>query len=117
MVKSTPPGGDFGASKKTKALRPETAMTPDEISTARRMRREGASPKTIASDLGVSLEDTKLALAGLRTQNPNRNRETLNVGNSAYRAILKEKSGTGEPLWQTMDRLMTELHELRKRTT
>ncbi len=48
----------------------------------------------------------------MRTSVPFHTRRTVNVGVAAYRAIMAEKQQR-EAVWQTMDRLLTELHNLR----
>lgn len=117
MVVSNPPRGDFGPSDETLSLRPYCSLTPEQVQAARKKRREGFTAREIADEFGVSLEDTKLALAGLRTQAKIHRRHTVNVGVTAYHALLREKAGPGEPLWQTMDRVLTELHNLRGRNS
>jgi hypothetical protein len=41
-------------------------------------------------------------------------RKTLNVGLAAYRFIIKEQR-PNEPIWQTVDRVFTELEQRRAR--
>lgn len=113
MVNSNPPGGKFGPSPQTQILRPDVKLSDIEISVARKRRKQGASIEDIAEELGFAIEEIELALASMRTPTDNPTRRTINVGINAYNAIISEK-GNGEPLWQTMDKLLTELERLRK---
>ena len=114
MVESDPPGGDFDASPRTVALRPDCALDDKQMAEARRMRRQGHAEQTIADHFHVSSEDVQIALAGLRTRVPHHRRRTLNVGLAAYRAVQAEQL-PHEATWQTVDRLLTELDDLRRR--
>jgi len=112
MVTSQPPGGKFGPAPLTQALRPEVGLSEDEITTARRLRRDGESEQDIAEQLGVAVEVVQLALASMRTPTVRPTRRTINVGMNAYHEIIQQKND-GEALWQTMDRILTELQRLR----
>jgi hypothetical protein len=115
MVESDPPGGDFGPSPDTVALRPDCCLTEAQIVEARRLRKtSGMSTYDIAAQLDVPMEDVDVALAAMRMPVTNPRRRTVNVGTSAYNAIAREKH-PHESMWQTMDRLLSELHELRKK--
>jgi hypothetical protein len=84
-----------------------------QVSEARRLRKRGFEIPDIAERLGVVIEEVQIAIAPMRTPVPRHTRRTVNVGVAAYRAIIEEKKH-GESVWQTMDRLLTELHSLRK---
>ncbi len=113
MVNRNPPGGKFGPSPQTQMLRPNVKLSDIEIAAARKRRKENASIEDIAEELGFAIEEIELALASMRTPTVNPTRRTINVGINAYNAIISEK-GNGEALWQTMDKLLTELQNLRK---
>ena len=111
--KGKPPGSGAGEmSRRTAALRPEIALTPDEAAKARALRRRGAEPEAIASHFGVPLGEIEKALVQMRSRRPETTRGTLNVTLAAHRLVLAERRGE-EPLWQTMDRLLDELLQLR----
>lgn len=112
MVVSNPPGGQFGPSPRTQMLRPDCGMDEWQVGEARRLRKEGVEIQDIAEQLGVAIEEVQVAIAPMRTPVPHHTRRTVNVGVAAYRAIMAEKQ-QGEAVWQTMDRLLTELHNLR----
>jgi hypothetical protein len=80
------------------------------------MRRENWTEQSIADHFGIPLEEAQIALAGLRTRLTFHRRRTLNVGLASYRAVENEKL-PHEATWQTMDRLLTELEELRRRVS
>ena len=54
----------------------------------------------------------RLALATLRSRNPRRTRSTVNATLEAG-AFVEREGQTGEPRWQTLDRLLCELAQLR----
>jgi len=116
MVRSTPPGGDFNANPHTRMLRPATSLSDSEVSEARRMRRQGKSIEVIARFFAVSVEDMKVVLASLRTPVAYHRRRTANIGVQAYRKLCTEQR-PGEPMWQTVDRLLSELDLLRTKHT
>lgn len=112
MVASDPPGGDFKASKRTQALRPGCSLDEQQIAEARKMRKEGSSEEDVAKRFSVPIEEAQIALAGLRTPVKHPRRKSLNVGMQAH-AKVKREQRAGEATWETMDRLLTELDELR----
>lgn len=112
MVASTPPAGTFEASAQTEALRPDPGLDKEDIAALRRMRREGIEPATMARTLGLDLHHVEVALAAMRTPRERPTRFTVNCGDAAYRFIRAEQAA-GEPMWVTMDRLITELQTLR----
>jgi hypothetical protein len=111
--KGKPPGAGSGEmSRRTAALRPQIALTPEEASKARALRRKGAEPEVIASRFGVPVAEVEKALVQMRSPRPETTRGTLNVTLAAHRLVMAERIGD-EPLWQTMDRLLDELLQLR----
>jgi hypothetical protein len=112
--KGRPPGAGSGEmSHRTAALRPQIALTPEEASKARALRRRGAEPEEIAERLGAPLSEVEKALVQMRSRRPETTRGTLNVTLAAHRLVMAERRGD-EPLWRTMDRLLDELLRLRE---
>lgn len=108
-----PPGAGAGEmSRRTAALRPEIALTPEEAAKARALRRRGAEPEAIADRFGVPVTEVEKALVQMRSRRPETTRGTLNVTLDAHRLVMAERIGD-EPLWRTMDRLLDELLRLR----
>jgi hypothetical protein len=99
-------------SRRTAALRPQIALTPEEATKARALRRRGAEPEAIAERLGAPLGEIEKALVQMRSRRPETTRGTLNVTLAAHRLVMAERRGD-EPLWRTMDRLLDELLRLR----
>jgi hypothetical protein len=111
--KGKPPGAGSGEmSRRTAALRPQIALTPEEAAKARSLRRKGAEPEAIAAHFAVPLAEVEKALVQMRSPRPETTRGTLNVTLAAHRLVMAERIGE-EPLWQTMDRLLDELLRLR----
>jgi hypothetical protein len=111
--KGKPPGSGSGEmSRRTAALRPAIALTPQEATKARSLRRRGESPEAIAARFGVAVEEVEKALVQMRSPRPETTRGTLNVTLAAHRFVMAERRGD-EPLWQTVDRLVDELIRLR----
>jgi hypothetical protein len=111
--KGKPPGAGSGEmSRRTAALRPQIALTPEEAAKARALRRKGAEPEAIAAHFGVAVVEVEKALVQMRSPRPETTRGTLNVTLAAHRLVMAERIGD-EPLWQTMDRLLDELLRLR----
>lgn len=111
--KGRPPGAGSGEmSRRTAALRPAIALTPEEATKARALRRRGAEPEAIAERLGAPLAEVEKALVQMRSRRPETTRGTLNVTLAAHRLVMAERRGD-EPLWRTMDRLLDELLRLR----
>jgi hypothetical protein len=111
--KGKPPGAGSGEmSRRTAALRPQIALTPEESAKARALRRRGAEPEEIAAHFAVPLTEVEKALVQMRSPRPETTRGTLNVTLAAHRLVMAERVGD-EPLWQTMDRLLDELLRLR----
>lgn len=114
--KGRPPGSGSGEmSRRTQALRPSIALTPQEAAKARALRRKGAAPGELAERFGVPVEEIEKALVQMRSPRPETTRGTLNVTLAAHRFVLGERVGD-EPLWQTTDRLVDELIRLRAAT-
>ena len=107
-----PGSGSGEMSRRTQRLRPVLALTPRQIAEARRLRRQGLEPATIAAGLKLPLEEVERALLQMRSARPETTRGTLNVTLAAHRLIMAERNGN-EPIWQTMDRLLDELLRLR----
>ena len=108
-----PPGGGAGEiSRQTERLRPAIALSPAQVAEARRLRRLGAEPEQIAVALGAATEEVEKALVQMRSPRPETTRGTLNVTLAAHRVFLQERIGD-EPLWQTVDRVVDELLQLR----
>ena len=111
--KGKPPGSGSGEmSRRTQALRPAIALTPQEAAKARSLRRRGEAPEAIAGHFGVPIEEVEKALVQMRSPRPESTRGTLNVTLAAHRFVMGERQGD-EPLWQTIDRLLDELIRLR----
>lgn len=116
-VKGTPPGPNAGdISPLTVALRPANRLTEEQCAHARQLRRD--NPSLTDFDIaqliggGASEEDVRLALATIRTPNPNPTRATLNVTIEAAEFVAREAQH-GEARWETVDRLFGELAQLR----
>ncbi|WP_270937248.1 hypothetical protein [Falsiroseomonas oryzae] len=99
-------------SRRTAALRPQIALTPEEAAKARTLRRKGAEPQDIAARFGVPVAEVEKALVQMRSPRPETTRGTLNVTLAAHRLVMAERRGD-EPLWRTVDRLLDELLQLR----
>ena len=111
--KGKAPGSGSGEmSRRTQLLRPSIALSPKQVSEARRMRRAGAEPDAIAEAMALPRDEVEKALVQMRSARPETTRGTLNVTLAAHRLIMKERIGE-EPIWQTMDRMMDELLRLR----
>lgn len=111
--KGKPPGAGSGEmSRRTAALRPAIALTPEEAAKARALRRRGAEPEAIADHFGVAVTEVEKALVQMRSRRPETTRGTLNVTLAAHRLVMAERQGD-EPLWRTVDRLLDELLRLR----
>ena len=108
-----PPGGGAGEmSRRTERLRPAIALNPKQVAEARRLRRAGADPESIAAGLGVARGAVEKARVQMRSPRPESTRGTLNVTLAAHRVFLSERIGD-EPLWKTVDRVVDELLRLR----
>ena len=107
-----PGAGSGEMSRRTQALRPAIALDEKEAAKARKLRRAGAEPAAIAEAMGVPVEEVEKALVQMRSPRPETTRGTLNVTLAAHRFITGERRGD-EPTWQTMDRLLDELLQLR----
>ncbi len=115
--KGVPPGGGAGEmSRRTEVLRPAIQLTPQQVAQARRLRRAGHQPEQIAATLQAPLDEVEKALVQMRSPRPETTRGTLNVTLAAHRLIMQERRGD-EPVWQTIDRLLGELLELRASRT
>ena len=115
MFRSTPPAPGCGAtSPYTAALRPRIGLSPEACEAARRAKRENpdATPAEIAAQLGAAEADVVLALATLRSRNPRRTRGTIN-GTLEAEDFIRREGRNDEPVWQTLDRLLGELAQLR----
>ncbi len=111
--KGKPPGSGAGdMSLRTQLLRPAIGLTEKQVTQARTLRRGGAEPSAIAEAMGLPLEEVEKALVQMRSRRPETTRGTLNVTLAAHRLVMSERQGD-EPLWQTMDRLLSELLRLR----
>jgi len=111
--KGKPPGSRSGEmSRRTQALRPAIALTPQEAAKARALRRRGEAPETIAARFAVPVKEVEKALVQMRSPRPETTRGTLNVTLAAHRFVMGERQGN-EPIWQTVDRLVDELIRLR----
>jgi hypothetical protein len=75
---------------------------------------KGISVSDLATEYGVNEDIIRIALASMRTPVSVPRRKTLNVGLAAYRFIIKEQR-PNEPIWQTVDRVFTELEQRRAR--
>ena len=76
------------------------------------MRRAGLEPGLIAEALCKPLDEIEKALVQMRMPRPETTRGTLNVTLAAHRVVMAERRGE-EPLWQTFDRIIDELLQLR----
>jgi hypothetical protein len=107
-----PRPGSGEMSKRTEALRPSIMLSAKEVTEARRMRRSGAEAYDIAEILHKPLEEIEKALVQMRMPRPESSRGTLNITLAAHRLVMQERRGD-EPLWQTFDRMLDELLNLR----
>ncbi len=107
-----PRPGSGEMSKRTEALRPSIMLSVKEVTEARRMRRSGAEAYDIAEILRKPLEEIEKALVQMRMPRPESSRGTLNITLAAHRLVMQERHGD-EPLWQTFDRMLDELLNLR----
>jgi hypothetical protein len=108
-----PPGSGSGEmSKRTEALRPEIMLDAREAALARRLRRQGSPPETIARQMNKPLAEVEKALVQMRSPRPETTRGTLNITLAAHSLVVEERRGN-EPLWKTFDRLLDELLRLR----
>ncbi|MBX3454722.1 hypothetical protein [Ferrovibrio sp.] len=112
MVKSIAPKGSFDASERTKKLRPRLSLSDRQVAKARKMRRAGLTNNQIAREFGVAEEEIKVLLAAMRTRIDQHKRYTLNIGVEACDFIKWERLPS-EAIWETMDRLLTELQQYR----
>jgi hypothetical protein len=87
-------------------------MPEEACARARKQRRRGREIPEIAADLGYPEEVVELALASMRTPNRRRSRATLNVTLETG-DFVRSQQGSGERIWQTVGRLLTELATLR----
>ena len=99
-------------SRRTVLLRPQIGLTPAQQTQARRLRRAGAETDAIAEALSLPRDEVEKALVQMRMPRPETTRGTLNVTLAAHRVVMAERQGD-EPLWQTFDRLVDELLQLR----
>ncbi len=112
--KGKPPGSGAGEmSHRTQLLRPAIGLTEKQVTEARQLRRGGAEPSAIAEAMGLPLDEVEKALVQMRSRRPETTRGTLNVTLAAHKLVMSERRGD-EPLWQTMDRLFSELLRLRE---
>ena len=115
--KGKAPGSGAGdMSRRTELLRPAILLTSNEVQQARRMRRSGMAPDDIATTLGKPLDEVEKALVQMRMPRPETTRGTLNVTLAAHRVVMAERRGD-EPLWQTFDRIIDELLQLRSQVS
>ncbi len=104
-----PPGPHAGdMSPLTEALRPPIGLSPDQCTTARKLRRRGRDLEEIAASLEVPEEVVRQALATMRTRKQAASRRSLNVTLAAHEYVTGE-AGEGEACWETVDRLLVEL--------
>ena len=109
FIKGTPPAPDAGnISPVTEMLRPPIDLTPDQCTTARRLRRGGHDISDIASRLAATEQQILQALATMRTRHVRVSRRALNVTVEAHR-FVKDEALNAEPCWETVDRLFGEL--------
>lgn len=100
----------------TASLRPRIGMDHNRCEMARRMKR--ADARLTAAEIagrvggGATEQDILLALATLRSRNPNPSRVAINATVEAGQ-FLKEQRREGERLWETTDRIFGELRRLR----
>ncbi len=113
MVTSVPPTGPYDEGRRTRRLRPFHGFTQAQVAQIRTLKKQGLDDAAIATELGVDVHRVELALAALRTRRASPTRFTVNVGDGAHRFIRSEQQGA-EAMWQTVDRLLTELQMLRR---
>jgi len=97
--------GTYDANPVTKALRPQTNLSDQQIEEVRKACKEGQDPVAIAQQKGVPLEDVKIALASLRTPVNNPGRKTLNVSPEAHKKVMASRL-PGESAKEATDRLL-----------
>ena len=116
FIKSKPPAPNCGmVLPLTEALRPSIGLSKDMADQARRLKRRDHTLTTaeIAARLGgMSEEAVRQALATMRTRASRPTRRTLNIGILEYQ-FVEAHTLSGEPIWQTINRLLNELITLR----
>jgi hypothetical protein len=105
-MRPTPDAGDM--SPLTEMLRPPIGLTPEQCARARRLRRRQKEIAEIAVRIGATEDQTRQALATMRTRKLQATRRALNVTIAAHRFVVGEAL-KGEPCWETVDRLLGEL--------
>ena len=112
----TPPSfyaGDM--SPRTKALRPDIGLAEEVVNAIRRLRKQGPDPAQIAATMSLPQQVVDKALLAMRLPQPGRTRGTINCTREAHAFIHRERQ-VDEPVRETVDRLVGELLELRRRT-
>lgn len=112
LIRPAPARNAGDMSPLTERTRPRVLLSPEQIATARRLRRKGQNVTDIATELGVSTVAVLQALAPMRMPNTRASRATLNVTLPTHAFVKAEQRG-GEPVWETTGRLLTELVMLR----
>jgi hypothetical protein len=93
--------------------RPDCDLTIRQVRRVRRLRRKDLGPAAIAERMKVELRDVELAMAAMRGRRAAAtNHATLNVRRMTAERINRERL-PGEPIWQTVDRLLDELEAQR----
>jgi len=94
--------------------RPDCCLTIRQARAVRALRRIGLAPASIALRMDVSIRDVEIAMSAMRGKRASPNHAALNVHRLAAERINRERL-PGEPIWQTVDRLLDELEDLRRR--
>ena len=114
-IRSTPPGHYAGdMSRRTVALRPDIGLSQEVVEAIRRLRKRGIEPAAIAEEMALPQSVVDKALLAMRTPKPDRSRRTLNCTLETAALVHRERR-EGEAVWETMDRLVGELLDLRGR--
>ena len=104
MAMPTKKNGTYDANPRTKALRPQTTLSPQQIEEARNKRRDGLNPDDIAKDMNQPVDQINLALANLRTTVRDPDRRTLNVSPEMHAYVMSNLQ-KGESVKDALDRL------------
>lgn len=116
FIRSKPPAPNCGVvSPLTEVLRPPIGLSKDMADQVRRLKRRDhtLTSAEIAARLGGVLEEAvRQALATMRTKVSRPTRRTLNIGVLEHQFVEAHRLN-GEPIWQTVNRLLNELIMLR----
>lgn len=106
---SSIPADAGNVSKETVKYRSDSGLTQEQYLQARYLRlQEKLAFDEIACELGVTEEQIKIALRGIRTKSKNPKRGTLNADLYSREIILRKSKELGEPVYKILQRLLTD---------